>query len=74
MSYEEIILREVPNLHLHQQRQLLDYLRLLQVNNQNSEVKTQSKRSKPSFGCGSVGIEIMSGFDDPIEDFNEYMV
>ncbi len=75
MSYHDIIIKEIQTLPVHQQRELLAFLRFLQFREKTNSIASEKKntKSKPVFGSGAVKIVLYPDFDEPLEDFREYM-
>lgn len=70
---QQLILQEIQLLPEFAQMEVLDFLLFVKskyVENtslQNGDVK------RPTFGCGSVKVTLSKDFDEPLEDFKDYM-
>ncbi len=67
----ETFKQEVQLLPEHAQQALFNYMEFLKWKHER-QLK-EGKTQKPQFGCGSVKGELGSDFDEPLEDFKEYM-
>lgn len=63
------ILQEVQLLPASLQKEVLHYLLFLKTKT-TEQAPTQAK---PYFGCGEVKISMTEDFDEPLDDFKEYM-
>ena len=64
--HDQIILEKVKELEPTQVEQVLDFIAFLKQKN--------SRKPRPQFGSGKGMFEMMPDFDEPLDDFKEYMV
>jgi hypothetical protein len=62
---DELILEKVKHLSPNQKKQVLDFIEFLE--------KKNDQRPRPTFGSGKGTFEMMPDFDEPLDDFKEYM-
>ncbi len=62
---DELILEKVKHLSPNQKEQVLDFIEFLGLK--------YEKRPRPKFGSGKGTFEMMPDFDEPLDDFKEYM-
>lgn len=69
----KLILQELQLLPELAQQEVLNFL-LYTKSKYHGKFNLQKKEVKrPTFGCGSVKVTMAKDFDEPIEDFKEYM-
>jgi len=68
---QKLILQEMQLLPEFVQMEVFNFL--LYLKSKHVEKDTPKKVKRPSFGCGSVKIAMSKDFDNPLEDFNNYM-
>ena len=62
---DQVILEKVKELPSDQKQQVLDFIEFLK--------QKYSSRPRPRFGSGKGTFEMMPDFDEPLDDFKEYM-
>lgn len=62
---DQLILEKVKHLPSPQKEQVLDFIEFLRLK--------YDKRPRPKFGSGRGTFEMMPDFDEPLDDFKEYM-
>ena len=75
MLYQDILIRESASFPEYLKRELLDFLFFLKKKEQMTAFFSDltACATKPAFGCGAVKINIAPDFDEPLDDFKEYM-
>ncbi len=68
---QKLILQEIQLLPEFIQMEVFNFL--LFVKNRHFENTAQRQAKRPTFGCGSVKMIISKDFDEPLEDFKDYM-
>lgn len=66
----DVILAELSILPEHLKIQVINYIRFLQS---PFVFSTNQTSKKPKFGFGKFKVEISEDFDEPLEDFKDYM-
>ena len=69
MNLEQAILTEIRELPLYQQQEVLDFTQFLKY---KQSLLSSAQRS-PLFGSDKGKIHISDNFDEPLEDFQDYM-
>ncbi len=67
---DEIIVKEISLLPESFKKELLDFIDYLKTKNKKVEVV---KKKRLEFGCAKGTFVMSSDFDEPLEDFKEYM-
>jgi hypothetical protein len=62
---DQMILEKVKKLKPAQQEEVLDFIEFLE--------QKHKKRPAPKFGSGRGTFKMMPDFDEPLDDFKEYM-
>ena len=62
---DQLILEKVKHLPPTQKEQVLDFIEFLE--------RKYDQRPRPVFGSGKGTFEMMPDFDEPLDDFKEYM-
>ncbi len=70
-SAEDILKREFPLLPEHLQEQVWNFMLFLKWKHEKE--KQAEVAQKPAFGCGSVKGLLAPDFDEPLEEFKDYM-
>ncbi len=68
---QKLILREIQLLPELAQMEIFNFL--LFTKSKYFEKTTMKRIKRPVFGCGSVKITMSKDFDEPLEDFKDYM-
>ncbi|MEZ4828566.1 MAG: DUF2281 domain-containing protein [Bacteroidia bacterium] len=70
---QKLILQEIQLLPEFAQMEVFNFL--LFVKSKYVEISSEQKEKvkRPAFGCGSVKITMSKDFDEPLEDFKDYM-
>ena len=68
---QKLILQEIQLLPEFAQMEIFNFL--LFTKSKYFEKTTAQEVKRPVFGCGSVGITMAKDFDEPLEDFKDYM-
>lgn len=55
------------------QKEVFNYLLFVKSRYIEKSIPKKDKPQRPSFGCGSVNISLSKDFDEPLEDFKDYM-
>ena len=68
---QKLILQEIQLLPEFAQMEVFNFL--LFTKSKYFEKNALQKAKRPTFGCGSVKITMSKDFDEPLEDFKDYM-
>ncbi|MGL5033016.1 MAG: type II toxin-antitoxin system VapB family antitoxin [Microcystaceae cyanobacterium] len=69
MNLEQAILIEIRELPIYQQQEVLDFTQFLKY----KQFLSSSVQRSPLFGSDKGKIHISDNFDEPLEDFQDYM-
>ena len=70
---QKLILQEMQLLPETAQMEVFNYLLFIKSKYMKKTNPQKEKAKRPTFGCGSVKITIAEDFDEPLEEFKEYM-
>lgn len=73
--YQDIIIRETESLPEYLKKELLDFLLFLK-DKQHKRLSAKGPvqpLTKPAFGCGKVKVKMSTDFDEPLDEFKDYM-
>lgn len=68
---QKLIIQEIQLLPEFAQKEVFNFLLFLK--SKHLENTSPKNVNRPSFGCGSVKVMMSKDFDEPLEDFKEYM-
>ncbi len=68
---QKLIIQEIKLLPVSVQTEVFHFL--LYLKSKNLEKGSSQKIKRPYFGCGDVKVVIKPGFDEPLEDFKDYI-
>jgi hypothetical protein len=68
---QKLIIQEIQLLPESIQTEVFHFL--LYLKSKHLENVSSQKVKRPYFGCGDVKVVIKPGFDEPLEDFKDYM-
>lgn len=70
---QKLILKEIQLLPEFAQMEVFNFLLFVKSKYFEKTTTPNEKVKRPTFGCGSVKITISKDFDEPLEDFKDYM-
>ena len=70
---QKLILQEIQLLPEFAQMEVFNFLLFMKSKYLEKTTVQKEKVKRPTFGCGSVKITISADFDEPLEDFKDYM-
>ncbi|MBX7243354.1 MAG: DUF2281 domain-containing protein [Bacteroidia bacterium] len=70
---QKLILQEIQLLPEYAQREVFNFLLFMKSKYLEEATRQKEKVKRPTFGCGSVKVTMSEDFDEPLEDFKDYM-